>query len=415
MSDIRSIPDEELEAFARIVGNAYPSSELHTLESIQRHAQRMREGREKDPRTHLYGLYREGRLLGGMRLFDFTMNCFGAQVPVGGVGLVAVDIQHKRQHVARDMLAWYMRRYRSQGAPLAALYPFRPDFYHDMGFGTGAVMYRYTVSPDSFPAGGDRSAVRLLGPADRGALAACYARIFARTHGMFERSEAEHSWLLETPENRVAGFWEGGELRGYLQFQFRRGHAFHINDIEVRELLYESGDALRGLLAFLASQADQIRTVILATQDAHFHRLLRDPRSGSGNIIPHVYHESHTAGVGLMFRVIDLPLLIAALGGHTFGRRSLTLSIEVEDSFLPENAGTTTVRFAEGRAQLAPDAPPDALIRIGVAELSSLIVGAAPLSRLHAYRLASISDEGLLEAVDELFAAREPPVNVTRF
>jgi hypothetical protein len=162
-------------------------------------------------------------------------------------------------------------------------------------------------------------------------------------------------------------------------------------------------------------QADQIRTVILTTPDEHFHRLLSDPRNPTGNLIPHVYHESHTAGVGLMFRVLDLPLLIAALGGHDFGGQSLTLAIDVRDSFLPENAGTTTVRFTDGRAQFAPDTPPEATIRLDVADLSALVVGAAPFRRLHTYGLAVISDERFVETVDRLFRVSEPPMNVSRF
>jgi predicted acetyltransferase len=414
MTDIRPIPDEDMETFARLVGNAYPSMDLHSAESIQRHAQRLRDGVAAMPHTHLYGLYREGALRGGMRLFDFSMNCHGARVPVGGVGLVAVDIQHKKQRVARDMLAWYLRHYRAQGAPLAALYPFRVDFYHAMGFGLGAKMHQYTLQPDTLPGGGAREQVRLLVPADRPELGACYARVFGRTHGMFARHESDFGWL-DIPENRVAGFWEGGQLRGYAHFQFRKGATFNLNDIEVRELLYEDGAALAGLLAFFHSQADQIRHLVLNTPDPYFFLLPRDPRLPNAGILPHVHHESHVVGVGLMFRVLDLPLLLAALGEHNFGGASLTLAIEVRDNFLPENAGRTTVRFAEGRARLAPGAPADAEIVLDVADLSSMLVGAAPFSRLLAYGLARISDERHADTVDRLFRAPDLPVNVSRF
>jgi predicted acetyltransferase len=414
MIEIKPVPDEDLEALARLVGNAYPSMDIHGSESVERMAQRMRDGARSMPHTHLVGLYRDGELQGGMRLFDFAMNLRGVRVSVGGVGLVAVDIQHKRQHVARDMLGWYLRRYRGQGAPLAALYPFRVDFYRAMGFGIGARMYQYTVPPASLPADGAREQVRLLTPADRPALQACYARVFERAHGLFARAEGDFGWL-DVPENRVAGFWEGEELRGYAQFQFRKGATFNVNDIDVREMLYESGAALRGLLAFFNSQADQFRHVTIATPDPHFYLLLRDPRLPNAGIMPHVHHESHVAGVGLMFRVLDLPLLVAALGGLRFADAALTLAIDLRDTFLPENAGVTTVRFAEGRAHLAPDAPPDVTIALDVPDLSSLLVGAVPFTRLLTYGLARISDERHAETLDRLFFTPDPPVNVSRF
>ena len=103
------------------------------------------------------------------------------------------------------------------------------------------------------------------------------------------------------------------------------------------------------MLTFLHTQADQIRHVIVNTQDEYFHYLLLDPRNNSQRLIPDVYHESNTQGVGLMYRVIDVPGMFDLLHERNFGGQTCTLELNIVDSFLPENAGSTLLRFEEGR------------------------------------------------------------------
>lgn len=415
MSEMRPIPENDLTQFAWIVANAYPAFDLHSDEQIQRFVQRMADGLKNDPLALPYGLYRDGRLLGGMRLFDFSMNMFGTMIPVGGVGLVAVDLAHKKQKVAKEMIDFFLRHYRQRGAPLAALYPFRPDFYRQMGFGYGTKMHQYRVHPSALPAGGARERVRFLTQDDKPALADCYARYVAQTHGMMAKREAEVNALFDTAENRIVGYEQDGVLRGYMVFQFKKGKTFVQNDIEIRELISEARPALLGLMAFLQSQADQIQTVVINTQDEHFHHLLLDPRNGTGNLLPHVYHESNVSGVGIMYRVLDTPGLFTALRAHDFDGQSCRLKISTADSFLAENDGDVVVAFDEGRATVQDGGEHDVAIRLDVAAFSSLVMGVVPLSRLIDYGLAEISDPAYLPVVNRLFLSDEKPMCVTRF
>ncbi|MEI7771497.1 MAG: GNAT family N-acetyltransferase, partial [Chloroflexales bacterium] len=181
-TEIRPLADDEIISFAQIALGAYPSISARP-EDV---AERMRAEQAENPTTRLYGCFRDADLLGGMRHHDFTMLFHGSPVPVGGVAMVAVDLLHKKEHVARDLIRHYLRHYRAAGAPVAALYPFRPDFYRQMGFGYGARLSHYRVGPDSFPAG-PRDHLRHLGGEDLPALLACYARYARQTHGLFLR------------------------------------------------------------------------------------------------------------------------------------------------------------------------------------------------------------------------------------
>ncbi|MBX0326295.1 GNAT family N-acetyltransferase [Oscillochloris sp. ZM17-4] len=409
-TEIRPITDDEIDSFALIAAGAYPGASL-TPEEL---AERMRQGLAENPTTRLYGAFRDGQMLGGMRHHDFTMYFHGTPVPVGGVAMVAVDLLHKKEHVARDLIHFYLRHYREQGAPLAALWPFRPDFYRQMGFGYGAKLSHYRLRPDSFPRGA-RGHLRHLTPDDLPALLACYGRYARQTHGLFVRQVTAIMAPLLASGGRVLAYVDGGEVRGYMAYGFSRGANFITNDIVVRELVYEHPAALAEIMAFLHAQADQIANVVLDIQDDQLHQIVRDPRNGSGTLYPSVYHETNTQGLGIMYRVIDTPGLFAALPEHDFGGQSLTLEIELGDSFLPESAGETVVRFRDGRAELAPGAQPDVRLRVAVEHFSSLVMGATGVDALCRYGLAEIDDPNYSGRVRRLFDSPAQPVCLTAF
>jgi predicted acetyltransferase len=136
MSLVKPMPESDLDKFAEIVSNAYPAFPLSSVEEMERFKKNMGETYEDDGRC-IYGLYRDGELLGGMIFYDFQVNLFSRMCPAGGLGLVAVDLLHKKEKVAKEMLEFFLDHYYGRDFPLTMLYPFRPDFYKKMGFGFG--------------------------------------------------------------------------------------------------------------------------------------------------------------------------------------------------------------------------------------------------------------------------------------
>jgi predicted acetyltransferase len=409
-TEIRRLAGDEYERYAVIANDAYPGATAPVAAT----AERIRQAEGYSHPIICYGAFRDGELLGGMRYFDFTMSFHGAPIPVGGVGFLAVDLLHKKRRVAHDMVLAYMRHYRGRGAPMAALYPFRPDFYGQMGFGYGAPTNHYRLLPASFPQG-PRAHLRALTPADAPALLACHNRYAARTHGLFLRGEELMARFLAAPERRVVAYVEGDEVQGYLLFQFQKGATFLDNSIEVIELIWEHPAALAELCAFLHTQADQVARVILNVQDDQLHQLVRDPRNGTGNLYPQVAHESSAQALGIMYRLLDTAAFFRALPGHSFGGASMTLAIAVRDDFLPEAAGEVVVRFDQGLPHVDPGAAPEVRLRIDVAHLSSLVMGATDFRTLQRYGLAEIDDPGYSGRVHRLFLSEARPVCVTPF
>ena len=417
MTDVRRLTEDEFPALVEITANAYPAVPIQTAEDRHKTAERWLD-QAADPTVGFYGAFRDGTLLGGMMLHDFTMNVFGVQVPTGGVGRVATDLLHKKQHVAKDLIAFFLEHYRSRGTPFATLYPFRPDFYKQMGFGYGTKVNEYRVRPSDLPSG-ERSHVAYLTPDDVTALAECYGRYQARTHGLIQRPDDTFAPWLANPKSRFIGYRRDGRVEGYLVYTVKQvdERNFLSHDLIVEELVYEHAAALRALLAFLNAQADQFRYALIHTQDEQFHFLLRDPRNNTGEVIPHVVlaHVTNAQGAGIMYRVLDSAAAFRVLAAHDFGGQSLRLQITVADSFFPANDGSVTVDFREGRARVVEGGAYDAAIRLDVADFSSLLLGVVTFKTLYSYGLAELSDVSYLERVNRIFLSDVRPICLTAF
>jgi predicted acetyltransferase len=416
-SEVRpfSIDDPDFDRFIDICANAFTGERIFEPQNRRDYVDAVRRDMQ-EPGSELWAAYRDGVLVGTMRLFDFAMRIRSAEGLVGGVGMVAVDLLRKKEGIARDLIAAYLAHYRSRGATMAILHPFRPDFYRRMGFGYGTKLNQYRFRPADLPRHGARERVRALGPADADALIACYDRVHERTNGLIRKWRSDVVAALGAPGRRAVGYEEAGTLRGYLRFGFRPGHTELANELHVRELVYETPAALAGLLAFLQRQADQFTAIVFNTQEEGFHFIPADPRNGTGNILyPPSYHETNVQGLGMMYRVIDTPGIFALLRDHDFGGQTCTLRLTVRDSFFPVNDGDTTIRFASGAATVVDSAEHDIAVALDVSDFSSLLMGAVRFRSLYNYGRATIADPAHVATVDRLFAADQPPMSTTGF
>jgi predicted acetyltransferase len=284
-----------------------------------------------------------------------------------------------------------------------------------MGFGYGPEMSQYRVDPTAFPRSKTKEHVRYLGPGDKQAIADCYNRFADRTHGMMYKTEREMRSLFRRQESNIVKIELDGELRGYLVYTFEQGDDFITNDLHVQEWISETPESLSELSTFLHPQADQIRRVLVDTHDEDFHHFLLDPRDGSGKLIASVYHRSNAQGVGLMYRVIDVPGIFDLLAVHNFGGQTCALKLAINDSSLPESAGSTLLRFEGGRVQRLESGDHDAEVRMAVEDFSSLLAGTVSFSSLFRYGQVEASERRYVETIDRLFAIKHKPMCMTHF
>lgn len=414
MTRITAVSEKELSDFITIVDNAYPGMEVSSKEEREKFKKDLIKI-QKEPIIHIYGAYREGTMVGGMILHDFTMNVFSVKTLVGGVGMVAVDLSHKKEKVCKDMITYFLEHYKEKKAFLTSLYPFRPDFYRKMGFGLGTKMHQYRLHPNQLPKN-KRDHIQFIDKSDKKALLACYTRYMEKTHGMIEKIETRLDRVFESPKHKIVGYKKGDTILGYIIFTFEKGstESFIINDIMIGEFVYETREVLLELLTFLHTQNDQIRYIFINTSDDYFHHLFSDPRNDSDHLIPSVYHESHLSGVGLMYRVIDTERLFTVLKDHNFGGQNVKVNLCIRDSFFPENEGETIVHFKNGKPLLGQSGY-DVKIELDIADFSSLVMGVVPFDRLYQYGLAEISDPAYVDRVTKIFRTKEKPVCMTDF
>ena len=413
MTKIRLLQDEDFAEYTRLTLEAYPSM-ITDVSDEERKAWigRMQKEQAKKGKLHYWGAFREGKLAGAMRLHDFNMTVHESRVTAGGVGNIAVELLNKKEHVAKELMEAFHEYYLAEGACMALLWPFRPDFYSKMGYGYGRKFNQYRFKPGNLPRGSKEN-LRFLNKDDVDAMLDCYDRYAARTHGMIMGSRRYLEAALK--RHKVVGYEVDGRLSGFLSFSFKKKNDEHplLQDIEVSTFIYEDREALKGLLSFLQTQLDQVDEVVYNTQDDDMHFLFSDPRDGTPKMF-YTCQQSNIQGVGIMYRVIDTGKLFKALAGHDFNGVSLRVKLNIHDSFLPSNNGATVVHFKQGYPEVA-DEGSDVEVSMDVAWFSSLVMGVVGFEKLWTYGLADVSDESLVPLLDRLFWSPKPPQTIEEF
>ena len=417
MREIKPIPSDQIDDFTDIFCDAYPGMNMVTAEEKKKIKERYAKT-SQDTRRTLYGIYDNDALLGGIILFDFKMNLFGHKVSAGGGGTLAVSLLHKKEHVAHDLMKFFFEHYRDNGSLLATLWPFRPDFYRQMGCGYGSKINQYKIKPSQLPKTEGKKHVRFLTGDDAPALLEFYNRMVDRRTGMIEETLQNLQTTFEVRDRwKWVGFFDGDRITGYMTFAFQRGLPtnFVDNKINILEMQWEDRRSLAGMMDFLRTQLDQISLIVINTTDEDFHHFLNDPRNDTGSLVTAVYHESNVSGVGIMYRVLDTPAVFSTLGDHNFGGVDCKMKLNVKDSFLPQNDCSLVVHFTGGKPSLQEAGSFDVEVTMDIADFSSMLLGAVRFRSVYDYGRAEISDENRVGLVSRAFATEEKPACMTDF
>ncbi|WP_051189050.1 GNAT family N-acetyltransferase [Halalkalibacillus halophilus] len=417
MHQVREIQSDELRQKIILEQQAYTAYAAESDEEIDKALKKEKEALKEIEGLHAYGVFEGSQLIGSMSLLDFQMNIFGSYLPVGGLSDVAVDLLHKKRRVAKSLVDYYLEHYDRQGYALTALYAFRPDFYYQMGFGYAAKKDVYTVSPSAFPNFGEKSDLTYVSKDEEQMLLDCYHRYADKHHGVMKKVPFQYKRTFEKFGIKIVGVKKNGQLTGYAIFSFKKREINNSlsNNMTIHEFVYNDKDALQQLSTFFHSQKDQINRITFPTQDPWMHHFFSDPRDGTDEMLPFVYHQTNQSGVGFMYRIINVKRLFTQLSKHNFNNMTHTVTFKVNDTMYPANAGDVTVAFKNGKPTVVNGAKADTEITIDIADLTSLVLGVVGFNKLHLYGKTTVSNEDHVDTIDKLFFAKEQPITLTNF
>lgn len=416
MRTIRSLQEHEFSDFTAIGQLAYPVIfKDFGPEKLEEMAQSMWIRHSENPTVTYYGAFDGDELVGGMRIHTFSMNVFGQMLPTLGVGMVAVSLAHKKQRVAYDLLQFFLYQAKQKGALFTILYPFRPDFYKQMGFGYGTEKHAYRIRPGHFPQHDPEGEIRII--TDFEPVKACYERLLPKTHGLVALTPGDLENLLKTSGKNLIGYFREGECKGFLEAIFLPTNPSSMvrQDMRVSTLFYEDREAFLSLMEFLRRQLDQVDRIEFLTYEEDFHFLPFDPRDDTLDMLYELYQVSHRSGVGLMYRVMDVSAVFKALADHNFGCQTLTLMLDVTDSFYPAAQGQFIISFKDGKAEVVEGIKPDVAIGLDISDLTSLLLGVIDFRQLYKFGLADIDNMDYFDQVQALFYSPIKPVCITQF
>lgn len=117
-----------------------------------------------------------------------------------------------------------------------------------------------------------------------------------------------------------------------------------------------------------------------------------------------------------MFRILDLKGYFAQQNhGQQPVEREFTLKLQVEDDFMEQNNGSILLHIQEDKVLLTRDREADVVLKTNIADLSSLVMGAIPLSAFLWTGRMECSDRKYEEDIQRAIGWKEKPKNYTYF
>ncbi len=399
--------DADLAEMARIHHASYPGIDA-TLE------QRIETFRS-DPCISLEDRWvclRNDRVIGQFNLYNFRMFRDGEIIPVGGIGGVAVAPEARREKIAYWMMLRAIQIMEQNSTPLSALYPFRHRFYHKLGWGKVGKVVRYRFNPKSLPAyPGKQHVTPVITYEDQEEVMTCYRRWAEDRNGLFERDE--RVWYEKTFKNELCFGYrspKSGEIEGYVLYSYKPlpfDTHFLETDLSIRELIWTNRGAFRGLVGFLASQGDQVRSIEYHDQSGlPFEQILSEPVAVNGQRNMELGSEVAAVGSNLMGRIIRLRKILTLLGrgNHTKGK----VTFNIKDDLNPENSKPVTVDFDNGHSEFPRNGSADITLSTDIATLSAIYWGAMRLPVAVWLGLVELEGKGDTRFLERLFAVSSP-------
>ena len=346
-----------------------------------------------------------GRIVGAFKAYKMAESINGVLMPMMGLAAVAVSPDGRRRGIGKGMCRYALALARERGDIVSVLYPFRPDFYHSLGWGLAGELHSYRFRPEALAPDDQSLSVRLAVLTDNDAIAACYDRVARHSNGLILRSHYVWKSIFSDPSVHAVVFERSG-ITGYAILAYGRGNSRETRPLFIRELITESHDAYCGILGWLSEQRDLWREVRYdARVDELFAFRLSDPRPPGERHARSLWDPVARVIRGPMLRIVNVQ---EALKRRVYAEDvRLNLKLTVFDAEVDDNRGECRVVFEHGRAEVDAwsGGKADAELSTTISALSQIYVGEITCSQ--AAQLAGTSVSGNVALLDRAFATTE--------
>ena len=275
--EIKIIPKEDYKKMSQIEQSAYASSFKGTKDEIKILSDIFTDLTDNGE-IRAIGAYDGETMLGCVLYYEFQTNFHHEMIRTAGIGSLAVDLLHKKKHVAHALINHSFELARQERADLYYLYPFSTNFYRNFGFGYGSPMYTYCIAPKDFVDKGDKSILSYGSESDYEAVFELHDTLAKNTQGMSMKTYGDKRRIREMKMGKLVLAKDKEELIGYLIYT-QKGLS-ESNDqsqkMVIAEMFYNNSKALNAFGSFFSSQKDQMDYIQIATHDGHFQQLLNN-------------------------------------------------------------------------------------------------------------------------------------------
>jgi predicted acetyltransferase len=361
----------------------------------------------------------DGRIVGGTATLSLDVTVPGGRaVPAAGVTDAGVLPTHRRRGLFRGLNALQLEDARERGEAVALLTASEGTIYGRFGYGVAAFSHAVDVpraagafAPSATVAPGE---LRLLGPEECALLLPEVFDRYRRGHpGEVSRGAPYWEVLLRDRERWrdggsgrfvVAHEAPDGDVDGYVAYRVHASWPANIPDfaLAVDELVALSPGVHAALWRYVLD-VDLVGTVTAwnLPPDEPLRWLLADPRA------------FRVTGVTdmLWLRVVDVA---AALGARRY-RSAGRLVLDVDDPFLPANAGRYVLDGGPEGAAAERDAAASPDLAVGAADLGAAYLGGVGWSTLARAGRVVEHTPGTVALADAMFASDPMPHCATDF
>ncbi|GAA4990932.1 GNAT family N-acetyltransferase [Actinopolymorpha pittospori] len=341
------------------------------------------------------------RIVGRLAVWELGQWFGGRQVPMGGIGGVAVAPDFRGKGVATALLHQVVAAMRERGEVLSTLYPMNHTLYRRHGWETAGSYPEQSLDLRALTALPKPSRQIDIRPTAEGDLLAV-----SRLHEDVSRDE---------PGNVFHGsVFAARRLLGYAGIQ--EGYVAETDGAVTGLLILTRSDAPKGDQGFYTLSINQLvaadldsELALLRLVAAHYPvarevTLVVPPHAALTTLLGERDLRPAGQGWSWMTRLVDAAGAVAA---RSYAAEvDVEVHLDIEDSVAPWNAGPHVLRVKDGQGLLEPGGRGD--VRLGIGRLASLYTGWAAPRRLARLGLLPGAGEQDLLGLDRTFSSRTP-------